>query len=53
MERRIFQNDTRIEKQLYGSLNHLWVKVDQKWMYRLLPRLLLLLLLLQLLLPIS
>jgi len=43
---RIFQNDARVEKLLYRSLNALRIKVYQKWMCHLLSRLLLLLLLL-------
>ena len=42
VERQIFQNDARVEKPLYRSLNALRIKVYQKWMCHLLPRLLLL-----------
>ena len=45
-ERRIFQNDARIEKSPDHILNTLQIKTCQRWMYHMLPRLLLLLLLL-------
>jgi hypothetical protein len=50
VERRIFQNDACVEKPLYRSLNAFRIKICQKWMCCLLPRLLMLLLLLLLLL---
>ena len=46
VECRIFQNDARVEKPLYRSLNALRIKVYREWVCHLLLRLLLLLFLL-------